>query len=111
MAKYVYICGPVTGLDYEDAKGTFDHAAEQIRRRHGLAVEVVNPMDFCQKGEEWDFAMRKCIVRLMECHYIHLLPGWERSRGARLEFLIAEGMQFGLCNDEYNLVDYAPART
>lgn len=106
MAKYVYIAGPVTGLDYNEAKAAFDQAAETIRRKYGEAVAVVNPMDFCQKGEDWHYAMRKCIERMMECNYIHLLPGFEQSEGARLEATIAMKLGFGVCNDRYELVDY-----
>lgn len=106
MMKYVYIAGPVSGLDYDQAKAAFDHAAEQIRRKYGREVLVANPMEFCQRGEDWNYSMRKCIGSMMECNYIHLLPGWERSRGARLEFTIAEGLGFGVCNEQYEMVDY-----
>jgi len=67
MAKYVYISGPVTGLDYDTAKETFDRAAEQIRLKHDGNVVVVNPMDICGKGEDWGYCMRKCIVALCDC--------------------------------------------
>lgn len=107
MAKYIYISGPVTGFDYEEAKAAFDNAADAIRKTHGNAVEVVNPMDFIGKGEDWDYAMRKCIVKMMDCSYIHLLPGWEKSNGARLEAGIAEGLRFGACvGPDYKLVEY-----
>lgn len=106
MAKHIYIAGPVTGLDYDEARAAFDYAAETIRRKHGKAVVVVNPVEFIQRGEDWNYAMRKCIERMMECSYIHLLPGFEKSKGARLEFTIAQGLGFGVCNDRYELVDY-----
>lgn len=106
MAKYVYISGPITGLPYEEAAEAFNKAAETIRRKHAGAVVVVNPVEFVQQGEDWDYAMRKCIEKLMECNYIHMLPGFEESEGARLELTIAEKLHFGVCNDQYELVSY-----
>ncbi len=106
MAKYVYISGPVTGLPYEEAKAAFDNAAEKIWKKHGNAVVVVNPMDFIGIGEDWNYAMRKCIEKLMMCSYIKMLPGFEKSKGARLELTIAQGLNFGVCNENYELVDY-----
>lgn len=106
MPKKVYISGPVTGRDYDEAKAQFDGVAYEIKKKHGAAVEVVNPFDFCQKGEEWTVAMRKCIARLTECDYIHCLPFFYRSEGARLEMTIAEKLKMGVCNDILELVDY-----
>ena len=106
MAKYIYISGPVTGLVFEGAKAAFDQAAEEIRRKHGNAVVVVNPMEFIQRGEDWNYAMRKCIERMMVCNYIHMLPGFEKSKGARLELTIAQGLNFGVCNEKYELENY-----
>lgn len=106
MAKYVYISGPVTGRSFEEAKADFDKAAYEIKKKHGDAVFVVNPFDFCSKGEEWNYAMKKCIVNLTTCNYIHMLPGFEQSNGARLEITIAQALNFGVCNEQYELVDY-----
>lgn len=106
MAKYVYISGPVTGRSFEEAKADFDKAACEIKKKHGDAVFVVNPFDFCSKGEEWNYAMKKCIVNLTTCNYIHMLPGFEQSKGARLEITIAQALNFGVCNEQYELVDY-----
>ena len=106
MAKYVYISGPVSGLDYEEAKTKFGNAADAIRKKHGNAVVVVNPMEFIQRGEDWNYAMRKCIEKMMVCSHIHMLPGFEESMGARLELTIAQNLNFGVCNDKYDLVDY-----
>lgn len=106
MAKYVYISGPVTGLDYDQAKEVFDRAAEQIRRKHDGNVVVVNPMDICGKGEDWGYCMRKCIVALCECSFIHMLPGFEDSKGARLELTIAKALGFGIVDANYDLQEY-----
>lgn len=106
MAKYIYIAGPVTGLEQEVAKAAFDKAAEQIRRKHGNAVVVINPMEFIGPGEDWNYAMRKCLEKMMVCNYIHMLPGWTESKGARLEVTVAMALHFGVCDKEYNLKEY-----
>lgn len=106
MAKYVYISGPITGRDHEEAKAEFDKAAYEIKKKHGESVFVVNPFDFCNKGEDWRYAMKKCIVNLTTCNYIHMLPGYEKSKGARLELTIAEALEYGVCNEQYELEDY-----
>lgn len=106
MPKKVFISGPVSGRVYEEAKAEFDSVAYEIKKKHGDAVEVVNPFDFCRKGEPWEQAMRKCIARLTECDYIHFLPNFYMSEGARLEMTNAEKFKMGICNDILELVDY-----
>ena len=109
MSKYIYICGPVSGRDHDEAKAEFDKAAYGIKQKHGDAVFVVNPFDFCQKGEDWNYAMKKCIVNLTTCNYIHCLPGFEESKGARLEVTIAQALGYGVCDSNFNLKE--PTKT
>lgn len=106
--KTIYICGPVSGRNYEEAKAEFDMAAYKIKYHYidKEPVQVVNPFDFCQKGEDWNHAMRKCIARLVMCDYIHCLLGFHKSEGARLEMTIAEKLHMGICNDIFELCDY-----
>jgi hypothetical protein len=40
--------------------------------------------------------MRDDIKQLMDCNVIVLLPNWENSRGARLEFHIADALGFAI---------------
>ena len=104
--KYVYISGPVTGRDYQEAKAEFRKAENAIKAKHGNKVVVVNPFDFCTPKLTWEEAMRKCISRLAYCDYIHCLPDFYKSRGARLEMQIAEELKLGVCNDIYELEDF-----
>lgn len=90
--KKVYIAGPVSGLDYETARANFRRAENAIKERYGALVEVVNPMVVCRKDWSWEQCMRVCVVQLAGCDYIYLLEGWEKSKGARLEKAIAEGI-------------------
>ena len=44
-------------------------------------------------GKSWTWYMRKDIAGLMECDAIFLLKDWEESRGARLEYHIAQQLE------------------
>lgn len=106
MNTKVYISGPISGLDYDEAFDAFSKAEYAIKQKNPC-VTVVNPMRLpIPKDVEWTFAMRECLKAMMECGYIHMLPGSEKSEGARLEFFLAEKLGFGVCNDKYELVRY-----
>jgi len=88
----VYIAGPMTGLP--DFNYSAFHQAEQELITRGY--EVVCPTSNSggtppSPGEvkPWDWYLRKAINLLLTCEGIYLLPGWEKSRGARLEEHIA----------------------
>lgn len=98
----VYISGPISGLPIEGARLAFKMAAD------GLAAQgrvPVNPCDLaapegCRcpgatgqagsgSGHEWSCYMRKDIAALTTCDAILMLPGWEKSHGARRELDVA----------------------
>lgn len=37
----------------------------------------------------WETAMKRSILRMLSCDTIYTIPGWQRSRGARLEVFLA----------------------
>lgn len=51
---------------------------------------VTNPAELNPDGGTWNDCMRRDIAALMDCDTVATLPGWEQSKGARLEVLIAE---------------------
>lgn len=83
----VYIAGPITGIPNRNAEA-FDRAAAEFR---AAGHEVVNPLEVNPPGscESWADAMRKDIPHLLTCDRIHLLRGWQASKGASLEAYIA----------------------
>ena len=65
---------------------------KEATRIESLGHNPVNPFDLCDGSETWEQAMVKDIRALLTCEAISMLPGWENSRGAVIEKLIAEAM-------------------
>jgi hypothetical protein len=87
--KRIYIAGPMTGLP-EFNFPAFNAEADRLR---ALGHDVSNPADHgVIDGYEWRDYMRLDIAQLIACERIHLLPGWEKSRGATLEHHIASAL-------------------
>lgn len=85
----VYIAGPMTGIEGLNYPA-FDAAADELRAR---GHEPINP---ARRGIEPDWTwvdyMRHAIRDVTNAEAIHLLPGWESSRGATLEAHIADAL-------------------
>ena len=89
MTRIIYISGPITGM-IEDNQPAFAAMAAQLRadgptviNPHELFREVFRPLT-------WEDYMRDDLTALLTCTHLVLLPGWESSRGARLEKYVAE---------------------
>lgn len=83
----VYVAGKMTGLP--DFNFPAFHAKAAQLRALGYHVEnpAENPVPPC--GGTWEGYMRMAVAQLATCTHIHLLPGWEDSRGARIEQRLA----------------------
>jgi len=84
--KY-YLAGPMSGIP-EQNYPVFTHACQQLR---SMGYEIVSPHEtfVCQDAEQWNACLRRDVGTLSGCDGIILLPGWSKSRGARLELHIA----------------------
>ena len=83
----IYLAGPMTGLPGLNF-AAFHTSAAWLR---GMGHTVINPAELNTDPEaEWHACMRVDIAALVTCDTIYLLPGWEDSRGAKLEHHIAE---------------------
>lgn len=101
----IYLAGPMTG--HKDLNfPAFNGWAANLRSK---GLEVVNPaelnggadelarcaaMDEHEMARHWRACMRRDITELVTCEAIYMMPGWEWSRGAKLEHYIAQ--QIGL---------------
>lgn len=81
----VYISGPMTGI--KDFNYPAFEEAEKIVSATGH--EPISPHR-APKLKNWEEYMRYDIKLLVDCQAIALLPGWENSKGAKLEVHIAE---------------------
>ena len=90
-----YVSGPMSGLPGMN-KPAF-HA--ETARLRALGYYVINPAESdLPEGSAWEDYMRADIKLLMDCTAIMMLPGYEKSRGAMLEYRIAQelGMTIAL---------------
>lgn len=80
-----FISGPMTGRP-EFNYPLFNRVATSLRRQN---FDVENPAEnpLCAT---WGEYMRLSIRQMLTCDFIVMLPGWWRSRGARIEWLIAK---------------------
>jgi hypothetical protein len=85
----VYIAGPMSGIEGFNYPA-FDTAEDELR---AIGHEPINP---ARRGIEptWTWAdyMRHAIRDVTNADAIHLLDGWESSKGARLEATIADAL-------------------
>lgn len=86
MNGSVYVAGPMTDIA-EFNYPAFNAAAARLRAM-GYHVEnpAENPVPPCGT---WQGYMRMAITQLAKCDTIALLPGWEKSRGAKIEHRLA----------------------
>ena len=85
-APRVYLAGPMSGIEALNFPA-FHKAAASLR---ASGYDVVNPAEInSDPNAGWNACMRADIAQLVTCDRIALLPGWEKSKGARLEKHIA----------------------
>lgn len=104
--KRIYIAGPMTGLPHFNYP-TFNAAAERLR---ALGFEVENPAENPEPHcGSWLGYMRMALRQLALCDGVALLPGWQDSRGARIEQQLS--MQLGLVVVPESAIQHGPEFT
>lgn len=93
--RRIYIAGPMTGIARWN-RPAFVKAAKQLR---GLGWEVTSPVEIADAfGSQdtivttpglLDTVIDEELAELAKCDAIYLLEGWENSRGAKTELLLA----------------------
>jgi hypothetical protein len=78
----------------------FFAAEEELKSKFN---KILNParleLDEGQKPT-WENWMRKAIAMMTEATHTYLLRGWENSKGAKLEVLIAESLNLTIIEQE-----------
>ena len=93
MKRIAYISGPMSGIVGYNYKA-FNAAAKELR---GRGWRVINPVELDARTKKkalvWEDYLRRDIPEVLKCDKVFVLPGWERSRGAKLEVLIAHSLK------------------
>jgi hypothetical protein len=98
MKRRIYISGPMTGIEPREYRRRF-REAETILRRHGYGC--INPCRVWPCRFPWLYRLMNAllgrrltyavilaydlILLMTRADGIAMLPGWEQSRGARIE--------------------------
>jgi len=89
---YVYIAGQISGLPYEDAKDKFLQAEHALNM---AGLKTISPVRIVPESASWEIAMCICLTAMVQhCNKIFLLDNWSESKGATMEKLIAEDLNF-----------------
>jgi len=96
-SKVVYIAGPMTGLENYNFEN-FNRVAEKLRSE-GWTVH--NPADHgMSEGATWEDYMAIALTKVGQRGVMYMLKGWQMSRGACLEQLIATNLNFKIIYED-----------
>lgn len=91
--RVIYIAGPITGKKDLNVPAFFRAQCDLIKEFPDAIVH--NPHVIGQNlrrhnpNPTWLDYMIACLPVLLGCNTIYMLPGWRRSRGARIEHFVA----------------------
>lgn len=87
----VYISGPMSSRP-DMNRAEFIKAQELLEK---LNFVVVNPLFINPKEDQGKriICLKRDIKALIDCDFIYMLDGWEKSRGATLEKMVADGLE------------------
>ena len=78
-----YLSGPMSGHDDLNIP-TFHRVAAAFREQ---GVAILSPPELCAPDTDWETAMAIDLAAMRQAVGLLLLPGWEHSRGARIEWV------------------------
>jgi nucleoside 2-deoxyribosyltransferase len=103
----LYLAGPMTGYE-EFNYPAFNEAAGRLR---ACGFTVLNPAENTRDiNDLWQAFMREAIGQLVTADAIALLPGWQWSRGAKIEVDLAKALGIRIRTVERWLVEANAAK-
>lgn len=83
----IYISGKITGLPQDEARQKFADAQALLDR---IGFEAVNPMEKGLPADAtWEQHMVKDFELLLSCDAIYMMDNWIDSKGAQIEYDVA----------------------
>ena len=88
----IYIAGRVSGLKPEVYEKQFATVKAELEK---AGHEVINPLTDIPHEDttNWGLTIMECLPYVAQCDCIALLPGWQRSNGAQIEYHFACGLK------------------
>lgn len=86
----IYIAGRVSGVKPEVYEKQFATVKAELEK---AGHEVINPLTDIDHEDttNWGLTIMECLPYVAQCDCIALLPGWEKSNGAQIEYHFARG--------------------
>ena len=84
--RTIYVAGRITGMKNYNREA-FAKASDKLRI---AGWSVFNPAAANLEGDPLPKIMAYCLMRVCEADAIAMLPGWYRSGGARIEWMLAK---------------------
>ena len=110
----IYISGPITGTD--DYLERFENAEKYLTSRGYTVINPAKVNSNLPEDTSYDDIMKMCYVMLDMAEGIYMMPGWEKSKGACIEYGYARAKGYTVIetsietildkDDYYNSTEY-----
>lgn len=88
MTNAWYLSGAMSGYPNLNIP-LFERVAAAFRAQ---GIAIISPPELCPSDIDWETAMALDLVAMRQARGVLLLPGWELSRGARIEWAWAKAL-------------------
>lgn len=97
--EVIYISGPMTGLPSFNREAFVK--AEKILQEKGKEAVSPSLAEQDDEGMTWEplrgkysYYLKIALIKMLHCNAIVMLPGWENSKGAKVERYVAEALGY-----------------